>query len=285
MGVNERATPVEVPYIDSMIAELSRSSPPFDERFLHLGDFGDERPTQVSASVFRDAQARLLDRALSCLGEIDGKHLLDVGCGFGATVALLQRRMTRGRLVGLDIGARQLDLARQQPVRSGLEIGWELADATSMPFERASFDGVIAIECAFHFASRRRFAHEAARVLKPGGSLVLTDIVGATQGPQSDADAVIPPGLLDALTHDLAPYPDPWCDDGDWASCARDAGLRVNAVHDLTEATLPSFAFIFAGKTPDFLSDVHANDRGAAALAWLMSRRWLRLELWSFSLP
>ncbi len=81
-------------------------------------------------------------------------------------------------LTGLNIDARQLAAAEAQTKpANGNKIGWVEADACRLPFEDNSFDRVLAVECIFHFPSREKFLAEAARVLKPGGYLAVSDFV------------------------------------------------------------------------------------------------------------
>jgi ubiquinone/menaquinone biosynthesis C-methylase UbiE len=65
----------------------------------------------------------------------------------------------------------------QTKAANGNQIAWVEGDACQLPFEDNFFDRVLAVECIFHFPSRERFLAEAARVLKPGGYLAVSDFV------------------------------------------------------------------------------------------------------------
>jgi ubiquinone/menaquinone biosynthesis C-methylase UbiE len=282
--MNERDAPSggDVAYAVAILEDRRRSAQPQPgPLFMHLGDFGDLAATApVTETVFRAAQQRLTERVLDEAQIAPGHAVLDVGCGFGSTLAVLDPCVRDCLLVGVDRAARQIATAREAvPSRGSNRIEWHLADALSLPFTDGSFDRVLAVECAFHFASRARFLDEAARVLRRPGLLVLTDLMGTAEGRAAFRAGTLPEGLLRALHEGLAPFPDPFCLEGDWRELAASAGWTIEAHHDLTAAAMPSFSFIFAHRTPDFIADRHASDRGVAALAWLLERGLLRVEL------
>jgi SAM-dependent methyltransferase len=271
-----------VPYVASMLTDLRRSPPPPGEPiFLHLGDFDDGIDGgPVSAARFHAAQRRLTERVLDAARIASGHDVIEVGCGFGGNLAVLDERVEGGSLVGVDIGQPQIALARERVRGRGENrLTWIEADAASLPVPDAAFDRLLAIECAFHFASRRAFLHEAARVLRARGRLALTDLVATPAGREAAAAGRLPDGLARALAEDLAPFPDPWGAAGSWSDLAAATGFSVDLAADRTAAAIPSFAFIFAGKTANFAGNAPPSDRGAAALRWLLERGFFRLEL------
>jgi MPBQ/MSBQ methyltransferase len=103
-----------------------------------------------------------------------GGVVLDVGNGLGAQDPLIAEVARPRRLVALNVTEAQLrvgaaDLARAHAVPVA-------GDATRMPVRNGAVDGVISVEAAFHFASRRAFFAEVRRVLAPGGVLTMSDI-------------------------------------------------------------------------------------------------------------
>jgi len=140
-----------------------------DDGWLNLGlwegDGSDpaEAPTAVRALVCRIAEPV---RA--------GGDVLDVGNGLGAQDPLIAEVAGPTSLTALNVTLSQLRAGRDRLLEAGAH--GVNGDASRMPFRGRSFDGVISVEAAFHFPSRRRFFDEASRVLRPGGVLSMSDI-------------------------------------------------------------------------------------------------------------
>jgi SAM-dependent methyltransferase len=105
-----------------------------------------------------------------------GGRVLEVGCGRGIALPVLAERLGPAALVGVDIDASLVELARQRVVRMGLRAAVHAADVRELPFESASFDLVIDFGTCYHVsggASGRLAAlNEIARVLCVGGLFV-----------------------------------------------------------------------------------------------------------------
>lgn len=105
---------------------------------------------------------------LKFFGDLNGKRVLDAGCGKGRYAALLHRKFPRAKITALDISAQMLAHvpAGIQRVQNGL---------LSLPFPDGSFDAVLCIEALEHAVNIQAAVHELTRVLSPEGRLVIID--------------------------------------------------------------------------------------------------------------
>jgi ubiquinone/menaquinone biosynthesis C-methylase UbiE len=170
----------DLPYFDLLIDERQEGGETGQlwERQVHWGYWDDPK----AASGTRDdyiAAMEHMNGVLMDAGRVaDGQRLLDVGCGFGGTIQQINAGHSDMDLTGLNIDPRQLAAAEAQThSANGNEIAWVEGDALQLPFDDNSFDRVLAVECIFHFPSREAFLVEAARVLKPGGYVAVSDFV------------------------------------------------------------------------------------------------------------
>lgn len=156
-----------------LLYEMDGAHNLFTETTLYhnLGYWADEPATLDEACR---ALARLVGEAAG-LGPSD--HVLDVGFGFGDQDILWAEEFGVEQIVGLNVVPRQVEVARERVARSKADGRVELlvGSATDTGFDDASFDKVLALESAFHFATREKFFREAYRVLRPGGRIVLAE--------------------------------------------------------------------------------------------------------------
>jgi SAM-dependent methyltransferase len=108
----------------------------------------------------------------AALDAVDGPvgAALDVGTGTGAAALELAERFPNARVVGVDIAPEMVERARQK-VRDRANVTFEVWDASALPYEAASFDLVTA-------ANMIPFFEELARVVRPGGTLVVSFSIG-----------------------------------------------------------------------------------------------------------
>jgi arsenite methyltransferase len=130
-----------------------------------------------------DVWAELLD-GLALKGD---ERLLDIGCGRGAVLVMAARRLAGGKAVGVDLWSTRDQsgnaeaMTRRNAEIEGVADRIELhtADMRQLPFADSSFDVVVS-SLAIHnvpgAGERAKALREAARVLKPGGRLMIADI-------------------------------------------------------------------------------------------------------------
>ena len=165
--------------------------------FMNEGYVDDSKPLWLNlgywkeARTYPDACVAMVELLGTRGGLQPGDEVLDVGVGFAEQDFVLLDRFKVSRITGLDITPVHVDKGRERVAKRGLEeqIDIRLGSATAIEFPDASFDRVLALECAFHFDTRDQFVREAYRVLKPGGSISIADMLPVPGKKSSRATA------------------------------------------------------------------------------------------------
>lgn len=147
------------------------------------------------------------------LGVMPGDTLLDVACGRGAS-ALLAARLLGADVVGVDLSSVNVARAYENAEQSHLDNppGFMPGDAEELPFPDSSFQFVMCESSLGAFPDQPRAIHEMARVLEPGGRVLLSDV------------HVLTSELASPLSAELG-----------WASCisgAKTTSRYIDMVHD-----------------------------------------------------
>ncbi len=144
--------------------------------------FGASAEAYVTSAVHaqRDDLQRMLE-----LAALRGDELvLDIATGGGHTALAFAPHVRE--VVATDLTPLMLDAAQRFITGKGLaNVRFQQADAEALPFPAAHFDVVTCRVAAHHFADVGQFAREVARVLRPGGTLVLDDTI-APAAPELD---------------------------------------------------------------------------------------------------
>jgi SAM-dependent methyltransferase len=259
---------INFPYIDSELERLDAGlEPPAYWRALHWGLFPDPEVADDDPDRYVAAGEALTERIVSAGEVADESRVLDVGCGFGGTIDHLATRNKACELVGINIDERQLRKARVLLAGYGRSPDAAMtplvtADGCQLPVATASFDHVLAVECIFHFPSRKQFFREAARVLRPGGTLALSDFLLA-------------PGALASVTTNVENLGlGPWfgysargLTPQGYERMGRAVGLDLLVDEDVTERTLPTYPALRRIYRESGMDDGVATIDGCEALA------------------
>ena len=106
-----------------------------------------------------------------------GIDLLDVGCGPGTITVDLARRVTPGRVVGIDSAADAIDAARSAADEAGVTVELAVGDVYALDHPDASFDVVHAHQVLQHVGDPVRALREMRRACRPGGVVAARDSI------------------------------------------------------------------------------------------------------------
>ncbi len=115
-------------------------------------------------------------------------RVLDLGCGPGQILILMKQRWPQMQIVGLDAGPAMIDKAREDAAAAHVDIEYDVLrlgpqGETVLPYPDASFDVVTCNSVLHHLDDPLNAIDEMARIVKPGGAVLIRDLVRPTLLP------------------------------------------------------------------------------------------------------
>ncbi|MCR4994446.1 MAG: methyltransferase domain-containing protein [Bacteroidales bacterium] len=110
------------------------------------------------------------------LAEIKKKpfeRLVDIGCGTAPIISLLSQEYPNAHFTGIDLTPAMIEVAKSKNLPNA---DFVVGDAENLPFDNDSFDVAICSESFHHYPHPQAFFTSVARVLRPGGRLIIRDV-------------------------------------------------------------------------------------------------------------
>jgi len=143
---------------------------------IHLGWYaeGQRKGPFYGGKDFIEAKYDFTEKMLEFSKTDMPAKVLDVGCGIGGTSRYIAKRFPEAEVTGITISAEQQRRATALATERGIpNAKFELVDALNMSYPDNSFDLVWGCESGEHMPDKEKYVQEMARVLKPGGRLVI----------------------------------------------------------------------------------------------------------------
>lgn len=142
---------------------------------------------------------------------LEGRDVLEVGCGRGGGASFVARYHHPARMVAVDVAQRAVELCRARFALPNLT--FQVGDAERLPFEAGTFDAVINVESSHCYGRISAFFSEVRRVLRPGGAFLYADFrpredlpawraALAASGLRIESERDLTPGVVAALDAD-----------------------------------------------------------------------------------
>ena len=214
-----------------------------DNFFMNYGYWNSSNETLL------DANQALIHLILekSGLQETTHQSVLDVGCGYGEQEFAWSRKVDPStRITAIDISETQIQAAKRKCAELGLSkrITFEVGDAMKLEsqFKDVSFNTVLSVESAFHYADRNQFFRSVNGLLDTSGTFVICDIV-----LQEDFKAGLFNSLFLRVFSDFLHIPKAnLLKPSEWDQSIQRAGFAIVECLDITDKTFyPYYQYFF----------------------------------------
>jgi ubiquinone/menaquinone biosynthesis C-methylase UbiE len=145
--------------------------------FLNYGYVADGSAEHARFKVSPQPNEASVKLVLEVIGncKLDGKKILDVSCGRGGTISVINANYSPRHVVGIDLSPCAIDFDRK--MHSNAHTDFYVGDAESLPCEDHAFDVVINIEASHLYPHRERYYKEVERVLVSSGYFLYADLL------------------------------------------------------------------------------------------------------------
>ena len=204
-------------------------------------------------------------------------RVLDLGCGYGSTARYLAANFGCA-VTGANISEKELELARSRAAEAGLDdrLSFEYGDFHHLAYGDESYDVVWSQEAFLHAVDKNAVLSECRRVVRPGGSLVFTDILVRRSTPEADReriyDRVQSPDMwdLDDYRQALSRLELPVAREEDWSRhVARSYAWVRDRLRENRETLAPRIGYETIDRTVDALS-FWVDSANAGYIGWAL---------------
>ena len=163
------------------IEKLGNASPPPAPEAHVSGDHVPETRFGIWFLNTETWAVHVLKRAVDDLERLLGERrpanpvIVDVGCGWGRSFALLRERFAPSALIGIDVSADMLRASAAEAGRHGITVDLRQANSADLPLASQSVDMVFCHQTFHHLVEQERALSEFHRVLRPGGVLLFAE--------------------------------------------------------------------------------------------------------------
>jgi len=151
-------------------------------------EFARQADTFSASSAITDVE--LTQHFITALGEAARGYVLDVACGPGILSAAIAKAARE--VVAFDLTPEMLKKAAQRCGEAGVgNVSFREGNAAELPFANSTFDAAVTRLSVHHFQRPDRVMSEIFRVLRPGGRLVVADVVTSEQPAEAELQNAI----------------------------------------------------------------------------------------------